>query len=83
MTTDDRPSGISDEDESDSAMPSMSTLVIRTWHEPDSAPGFRARVTFGNVQGDEASTVSSADPDEVLSVVRKWLSAGSVPPSDD
>ena len=82
MTNDDRPSGISDEDASDPAMPSMGTLVIRTWHEPDQTPGFRARVTYSQAPGDEPSTVSTADPDEVLSVVRQWLSAQPVPPGD-
>ena len=82
MTNDDRPSGISDEDESDPAMPSLGTLVIRTWHEPGQTPGFRARVTYSQAQGDEPSTVATADPDEVLSVVRQWLSAQPVPPGD-
>ena len=80
MTNDDRPSGSSDEDASDPAMPSMGTLVIRTWHEPDQRPGFRARVTFSQAPDDEPSTVSTADPDEVLSVVRQWLLAQTVPP---
>jgi hypothetical protein len=82
MTNDDLPSGISDEDESASAMPPMGTLVIRTWHEPDQTPGFRARLTYSQIPGDEPSTVSTADPDEVLSVVRQWLLARSVPPGE-
>jgi hypothetical protein len=82
MTNDDRPSGISDEDAPDPVMPSMGTLVIRTWHEPDQTPGFRARVTYSQALGDEPSTVATADPDEVLSVVRQWLSARPVPPAD-
>lgn len=82
MTKDDRPSGISDENESDPMMPSMGTLVIRTWHEPDQTPGFRARISYSQAPGDEPSTVSTADPDEVLSVVRHWLSARSVAPDD-
>ena len=80
MTNDDRPSGVSDE--SDPAMPSMGTLVIRTWHEPDQTPGFRARITYSKAPDDEPSTVATADPDEVLSVVRQWLSAQPVPPAD-
>jgi hypothetical protein len=79
MTNDDSPSGISDQDESGLAMPSMGTLVIRTWHESDQTPGFRARVTYSRTPGDEPSTVSTADPDEVLSVVRQWLSAQPFP----
>lgn len=82
MTNDDRPSGISDEDEPDPAMPSMGALVICTWHEPDQTPGFRARITYSQAPGDEPSTVATADPDKVLSVVRQWLSAQPIPPSD-
>lgn len=82
MTNEDRSSEISEKDESDPAMRSMGTLVIRTWHEPDQTPGFRARVTYSQAPGDEPSTVSTADPDEVLSVVRQWLSAQPVPPSE-
>jgi hypothetical protein len=78
MTTDDRPSGISDEP--DPAMPSMGTLVIRTWHESDQTPGFRARIIYSRAPGDEPSTVSTADQDEVLSVVRQWLFDQAVPP---
>lgn len=82
MTNDHRPSEISDEDEPDPAMPCMGTLVIRTWHEPDQTPGFRARITYSQAPGDESSTVSTADQDEVLRVVHWWLSAQSVRPSD-
>ena len=78
MTNDDRPSGISDE--SDPATPSMGTLVIRTWHEPDQTPGFRARIIYSQTPGDEPTTVSTAAKDEVLSVVRQWLFAQPVPP---
>ena len=78
MTNDDRLSGISDE--SDPAMPAMGTLVIRTWHEPDQTPGFRARIIYSQAPGDEPTTVSTADRNEVLSVVRQWLFAQPVPP---
>jgi hypothetical protein len=78
MTNDDRPSGISDE--SGPAMPAMATLVIRTWHEPDQTPGFRARIIYSQAPGDEPSTVTTADQDEALSVVRQWLFAQPVPP---
>lgn len=82
MAKDDRPSGSSDEDESDPTTPSMGTLVIRTWHEPDQTPSFRARVIYSQTLDGEPSTVSTADPDEVLSVVRQWLAADSVPPNE-
>ncbi|MDQ0078568.1 hypothetical protein J2S97_003767 [Arthrobacter oryzae] len=80
MTNDDRPPGISHEDESDTAMPSMSTLVIRTWHEPDQTPSLRARITYGEDPSGEPRTVSTADPDKVLSVVHQWLSGQTNPP---
>lgn len=78
MTNDDRMSGISDE--SDPAMPAMGTLVIRTWHEPDQTPGFRARIIYSQAPDDESTTVSTADKDEVLGVVRQWLFAQPIPP---
>lgn len=80
MTNDDRPAGISDEDESDAAMPSVGTLVIRTWHEPDQMPSLRARITYSEDPSGEPRTVSTADPDKVLSVVRQWLSGQTNPP---
>jgi hypothetical protein len=52
----------------------MSTLVIRTWSESDEAPGFRARLTFSQRPDDAPTTVSTADPSEVLAIVRQWLS---------
>ena len=78
MTNDDRLSGISDE--SDPAMPATGTLVIRTWHEPDQTHGFRARIIYSQAPGDEPTTVSSADRNEVLGVVRQWLFAQPVLP---
>jgi hypothetical protein len=76
MTKDDPPSGISVENEQVPAMPSMGTLVIRTWNETDQTPGFRARLTYSKSPGDQPGTISTVDPDEVLSVVRQWLLAG-------
>ncbi|MCU1548222.1 MAG: hypothetical protein JWO29_1173 [Arthrobacter sp.] len=73
MTHDDWPSGGSDQDQTDSAARSMGTLVIRTWNEPDQTPGFRARLSFSQRLDDQPSTIATADPEEVLSVVRQWL----------
>jgi hypothetical protein len=75
MTTDGPPSGLRlpDDDESDRAMPSMGTFVIRTWNEPDKTPGFRARLTYSNSPGAEPKSIYAVDPDEVLNVVRQWL----------
>lgn len=50
------------------------TLVIRTWFEPGREPGFRARIMFGQAVAGQNS-VATADPDEVLQVVRQWLEA--------
>lgn len=57
----------------------MGAMVIRTWHEPDQMPGFRARLTYSETPNDEPGIVLTADPDEVLRVVRQWLSARSGP----
>ena len=75
MTSDDRPSGISEHDGAGSAIPPMGTLVIRTWYEPGQAPAFRARLTYSRGPDGEPNTVSTADPDEALSIVRHWLFA--------
>jgi hypothetical protein len=75
MTSDDGPSGMSDQDGTDSAVPPTGTLVIRTWFEPHQAPGFRARITYSRGPDDEPNTVATADPVEALSVVRQWLLA--------
>ena len=74
--------GIAD-DGTDSAAPSQSrpeapaqgTLVIRTWWEPDHVHGFRARVTSTPPVKAGPATVTSADPEEILAVVRRWLLA--------
>ena len=50
------------------------TLVISTWLEYGQVPpGFRARITYGPAGGAERATVSTADPDRVLDIVRQWL----------
>lgn len=55
-------------------VPDGGTLVIRTWHEhPAQLSGFRARITYGSASGNEPTTVSTADPDQVLRVVQQWL----------
>lgn len=74
MTTDDPPSGTPGEVPSDQAGPPMGTLVIRTWDEPDQTPSFRARLTYSRAPDDVPGTVSTADPEEVLRLVRQWLS---------
>lgn len=59
----------------DPAVPSAGLLIIRTWHEPGHPQGFRARVTFGQNPGSDQSSVVTADPAEVLEVVKRWLAA--------
>ena len=81
MTDNDHSSEFFDDDTAASTMPPAGTLVIRTWYERERAPGFRARVTYSGVPGDEPGVVASADPDEVLTIVRQWLSDQAVPPS--
>ncbi len=51
------------------------TMVIRTWFEPNGVSSFRARITYGKATGAEPSRFATADPDEVLDVVRQWLDA--------
>lgn len=82
MTQDDPPSGASAESESGPAMPAMAALVIRTWNEPDQAPGFRARLTYSAAPDEDPRTISTADPDEVLRLVGQWLDARSALPRD-
>ncbi|WP_255771066.1 hypothetical protein [Pseudarthrobacter sulfonivorans] len=77
MTHGDLPSGVPHDFASD---PAMAALVIRTWTEPDQAQGFRARLTYSEAPDEEPRTVSTADPDEVLRLVRQWLNARSGPP---
>ncbi len=84
MAHGDGPSGIAG-DGTDSAAPSefhaqahtqaQGTLVIRTWWEPDHVHGFRARVTSTPLGEAGPTTVTAADPEEVLAVVRRWLLA--------
>ena len=75
MTKDDPPAGTAGEVQPDQAAPAMGTLVIRTWNEPDQTPSFRARLTYSQAPDDQPSSTLTADPDEVLSVVRQWLNA--------
>lgn len=82
MKSDDRPSAISDQDGTGSTIPSMGTLVIRTWYEPGQVPGFRARLTYSRDPQGEPNTVSTADRDEALRIVRQWLFAQSGSPGD-
>ncbi|MCU1515973.1 MAG: hypothetical protein JWQ75_694 [Pseudarthrobacter sp.] len=83
MAADNPPPAISDDAESGPATPPIATLVIRAWQEPAQSSGFRARITHSQAPDDEPRTVATTDPDEVLGVVRQWLFARTVPPSQD
>lgn len=54
-------------------IPAAGVLVIRTWHEPGHPQAFRARITYGQTSGSDQTTLATADPAEVLKVVRRWL----------
>ena len=56
-------------------LPSAGFMVIRTWHEPGHPQEFRARITYGQTPSSSQRTVATADPAEVLSVVKRWLAA--------
>lgn len=73
MAEDGPPPETSSGDEPDQAAPSMGTMVIRTWNEPNQSPGFRARMTYSPSSTAEPETVYTGSPDEVLNVVRRWL----------
>ncbi|MCU1519557.1 MAG: hypothetical protein JWQ75_4278 [Pseudarthrobacter sp.] len=75
MKIEDGQSGSAGGPGTDSAAPSLGTLVIRTWWEPDHAQGFRARVTSTRLPETGSTTVTTADPEEVLAAVRQWLLA--------
>lgn len=50
------------------------TLVIRTWSGSHQTPAFLARVTYSQGHDGEPILVTTADPVEILSIVREWLS---------
>jgi hypothetical protein len=60
----------------------IGTLVVGTWNEPNQTSGFRARITYIQHPGDQPTTVSTADPEEVVSVVRQWLLTQSGSPHE-
>ncbi|MDQ0869521.1 hypothetical protein QFZ70_001994 [Arthrobacter sp. V1I9] len=82
MTQDGPPSEFPDGDELGRAMPSMGTLVIRTWSEPDQSQRFRARVTYSQSPTSEPRIVYTVDPEEVLTAVRQWLRPQSEAPRE-
>jgi hypothetical protein len=75
MNDDDRLPGFFDEDES--VAPPDGTLVISKWNEPNQPYGFRARLIFRQGVDAAPSFVQCADPEEILDIVRRWLSAKS------
>lgn len=73
MMRDDHPWPGSGDNADESGIPPIETMIIRRWQEPDHPQGFRARITYGQTPGIARSTVSTADPNEVLRVVQQWL----------
>lgn len=74
MRMDDVGAGFDAGQEGHPGVPDGGTLVIRTWHEHQAQPPeFRARITYGPALRNERTTVSAADPDQVLRVVQQWL----------
>ncbi|MCP9000337.1 hypothetical protein NFC73_11440 [Pseudarthrobacter sp. RMG13] len=67
--------GASDEAGGGAEMEFLGTLVIRTWAEQETQRGFRARISISQDPRDEPNIIATADPDEVLDIVRRWLSA--------
>lgn len=64
------------------------TIVIRAWLEPGHDDGFRARLTYATDSRDEAATVVTGEPEDVVDCVRGWLAniqsgvEGSAPAAD-
>lgn len=73
MTRNERPQVNANTDGTEPGEARMRTLVIRSWEEPDHDNGFRARLTYGDDQGDARQTFATADPEEALNLVRQWL----------
>jgi hypothetical protein len=74
MTGNDQLSESFDDGQRDSASSPAGTLVIRTWSGSQQTPAFLARVTYSQGHDGEPSMVTTADPVEILSIVREWLS---------
>lgn len=73
MMRDDHPWRGSVDKADDSEITPVETMIITRWQEPSHPRGFRARITYGQTPGIAQSTVSTADPYEVLRVVQEWL----------
>ncbi|MET3206253.1 UNVERIFIED_ORG: hypothetical protein ABIB21_003072 [Arthrobacter sp. UYEF13] len=61
------------DDEAHPDAPASGVMVIRTWHDPWHPQGFRARITYGQTSESGQTTLATADPAEVLGVVKRWL----------
>jgi hypothetical protein len=74
MTGNDQLSESFDEGQRNSAPSPAGTLVIRTWSGSHQTPAFLARVTYSQGHDGEPTMVTTADPVEILGIVRAWLS---------
>jgi hypothetical protein len=55
------------------ATATVTTLVIRVWHESDN-DGFRARMIATSRRGKSSVIAATSDPGRVLSEAAEWLS---------
>ncbi|MEV7647096.1 hypothetical protein [Arthrobacter sp. NPDC089319] len=55
------------------ATATVTTLVIRVWHEANN-DGFRARMITTSRRGKNSVIVATSEPGRVLSVAAEWLS---------
>lgn len=56
------------------------TLVIRVWTEAEHDHGFRARLVLGGPSA-QPSVLLASDPEQVVTMVRAWLSASENVPA--
>lgn len=57
----------------DTAAGHSTVLVIKVWRESGTPNPFRARVTYGCASDEAPTTLVTADSDEVVDTVRRWL----------
>jgi hypothetical protein len=73
MTKDQQSSDSAGDPRTNVMIPAAGLMVIRTWHEAVHPQGFRARISYGQSPDTDPSTLATADPAEILRVVREWL----------
>lgn len=66
-------SGSADDFDPDRNAPAAGIMIIRTWWDPVHPQGFRARISYGQAPGIDQTIVATANPAEILEVVKRWL----------